>query len=455
MPAAATSFPLPAWRRDDLPALLMGALVWVLVVLMIVPEGLDYGSLDTTGSPPLGSATSRALWLALLVLGTTMLLMRSALAIALLRRLNPLLLPIVLLAVLSIAWSIDPALSARRVYRLVTITVVAVAFGLGGWHAQRLQRVLRPILTLLLLGSVVFAIAAPALAIHQESASELAGAWRGLANHKNGFGALACTTLLLWVHAGLARQTGGLRAIAGAALALACLLLSRSSTSAAAAVAGVLFMAFALRAPPLLRAAVPALAGLLAAALLVYALGVLDLVPGSATLLASIAAFSDKGTTLTGRTEIWAIVLEHVRQSPWLGTGYGAYWTAAPVMGSDAYEIVRRLDGFYPGSAHNGYLEIANDLGLAGLAGLVGYALLHVRHALRLWPIDPAQATLLLALYFQQAIGNLAETRWFSVLSVDFVFMTLASAALARGLLEQRLQQRFGVPAAQGIAHGA
>lgn len=421
---------------------------------MIVPEGLDYASLGAGGAPALGSATSRMLWLGLLVLGAAVVLRRAALAFALLRMLNPFLLAVVLLAALSIAWSIDPALSTRRVYRLVTITVVAVAFVLGGWHAQRLQRVLRPILTLMLLGSVVFALAAPTLAIHQESASELAGAWRGLANHKNGFGALACTTLLLWVHAGLARQAHGARVLAGAALAVACLLLSRSSTSAAAALAGVLFMGYALRAPPALRAAVPALALLLAAALLLYALGVLDLVPGSATLLASIAAFSDKGTTLTGRTEIWAVVLEHVRQNPWLGTGYGAYWTAAPAMGSDAYELVQRLAGFYPGSAHNGYLEITNDLGLVGLAGLVGYALTHVGQSLRLWRVDAAQATLLLALYFQQAIGNLAETRWFSVLSVDFVFMTLASAALARGLLEQRLRQRHGEPGREGRSHG-
>jgi exopolysaccharide production protein ExoQ len=189
MPAAASApaWPTaPVWRRDDRPALLLAGMVWTLVVLMIVPEGLDYGSLGTTGAPVLGSAVSRALWLALLLLGSTVLLLRAALGLALLRVLNPFLLPVVVLAVLSLAWSIDPALSARRLVRLVTIVVVSLAFVLAGWQTQRLQRVLRPILTLMLLGSVLFAIVAPTLAIHQESASELAGAWRGLANHKNG-----------------------------------------------------------------------------------------------------------------------------------------------------------------------------------------------------------------------------------------------------------------------------
>ena len=57
-----------------------------------------------------------------------------------------------------------------------------------------------------------------------------------------------------------------------------------------------------------------------------------------------------------------------------------------------------------------------------------------------------AVAALYLALVFQQAITNLSETHWFSVLSIDFVIMSFASAALARGLLDQRLRIWFGAP---------
>jgi hypothetical protein len=53
---------------------------------------------------------------------------------------------------------------------------------------------------------------------------------------------------------------------------------------------------------------------------------------------------------------------------------------------------------------------------------------------------------LFLALFFQQAITNLSETHWFSVQSVDFVIMALATTALARGLLEHRLRLVFGEP---------
>jgi len=104
------------------------------------------------------------------------------------------------------------------------------------------------------------------------------------------------------------------------------------------------------------------------------------------------------------------------------------------------------MGSFYPGSAHNGYLEVVNDLGWVGLTCLVAYIVTYVRQSLRLLEIDRHQGALYLALFFQQAITNLSETHWFSVLSVDFVLMTLATTALARALLEHRLRLAFGNP---------
>ena len=88
---------------------------------------------------------------------------RVGLAWLLARALNPFLLCVVALAVASVAWSIDPALSLRRLVRLGTIVLVCVAFVLMGWHARRYQNVVRPILTLVLLGSIVFGLVFPAL----------------------------------------------------------------------------------------------------------------------------------------------------------------------------------------------------------------------------------------------------------------------------------------------------
>jgi hypothetical protein len=77
---------------------------------------------------------------------------------------------------------------------------------------------------------------------------------------------------------------------------------------------------------------------------------------------------------------------------------------------------------------------------------LIAYIVVLVWQSLQLLGIDRNQAILFLALLFQQAISNLSETHWFSVLSIDFVLITLATMALARGLLEVRLRFAFGDP---------
>lgn len=433
-----------AWLRDDRHSLFLAGMMWVLIVLMIVPEGFDYQSFGS--APVSGGAISRMLWLGLLALGTVIVLWRAGLMWVLARTLNPFLPLFVALAVLSLAWSIDPSLSVRRLVRMFTIVLACLAFVLMSWHARRCQNVVRPILTVMLLGSILFGLAFPALAIHQETSAELIGAWRGLANHKNGLGDLSCLALIFWFHAWLTREVRVLPALAGGAIAATCLVLSRSSTSLAATAFVMILLVVLLRMPHGLRPYVAYLLSMLLAGLLIYALAILNLIPGLGTLMAPVTLLTDKAVTFTGRTEIWEIISEHIRYRPFLGSGYGAYWTAAPVPGTESYEFIWRMRSFYPGSAHNGYLEVVNDLGWVGLACLIAYIVTHVQQCLRLLKIDRHQGALYLALFFQQAITNLSETHWFSVLSVDFVVMTLATTALARGLLEHRLRSIFGEP---------
>lgn len=435
-----------AWLRDDRHSFFLAGMVWVLIVLMVVPEGFDYQMLATTSAPSSGGPVSRILWLSLLASGLVVISWRAGLAWLLARRLNPFFLVFVALAAASIAWSIDPTLTLRRLIRLATIVLACTAFVLMSWHARRYQNVVRPILTAILLGSIAFGVIFPSLAIHHETTPELSGAWHGLANHKNSLGALACIALIFWFHAWLTREVRLLSALAGGTIAVTCLVLSRSSTSLAATVFVMALLLVLLRSPQGLRPYLPYLVAMLVAILLIYALAILNLIPGMGILMTPITMLTGKDMTLTGRTEIWAILAEHIAYHPVLGTGYGAYWTAGPVAGAESYAFVWRMGSFYPGSAHNGYLDIVNDLGWVGLTCLIAYIVMHVRQSLQMLGISRNQGALYLALFFQQAITNLSETHWFSVQSVDFVIMALATTSLARGLLEHRLRLAFGEP---------
>lgn len=435
------------WVRDDRHALILAGMIWTLIVLLIVPEGLNYAILGGQ-APTAGGPLSRAGWLGLLAVAGCFIAWRASLCWVLLRSLNPFLWLFVALAVASIVWSIEPEVTARRDVRLITIVAACVAFSLAGWHARRFQSVVRPALTAVLLGSIVFGLAAPGLAIHQELSPELVGAWRGLANHKNTFGAIASTALVLWLHGWLAGEMRLSRALPGCALAGVCLWLSRSSTAAISAVAAIVFLLLLLRSPGGMRAFLKYVVVLAAAVLVVYAVAVLRLIPGSDLLLAPVALLTGMDTTFTGRSEIWAILVDRIHLNPLLGVGYGAYWIG-PVAQSPSFEFVWRMGSFYPGSAHNGYLEVANDLGGAGLTCLLGYIIVHLWQSLRVFAADRAQGALFLALLIQQAMVNLSESHWFSVLSLQFVLMTLATVALARLTLESNLRARFGEPLRQ------
>jgi O-antigen ligase len=73
-----------------------------------------------------------------------------------------------------------------------------------------------------------------------------------------------------------------------------------------------------------------------------------------------------RGSTLTGRTELWAHSLEF-QSNPILGTGFESFW-----IGERKERIAEFYKNWKPGGSHNGYLEIYLNLGLIGLSLLIG-----------------------------------------------------------------------------------
>lgn len=410
----------------------------VLIVFMIVPEDFDYTTLGTA-MPQAGSTTSRAVWLALLCTSGLVVLGHLRAARLIVSQMNPFFLALCVLAGASVLWSIDHGFTVRRLIRLATIFFVVLAFVLVS--GRRVQEVLRPAITAVLAASIIMVMFYPALALERSGAMELAGAWHGLATQKNGLGSLAAIGTILWVHAVVARETRLPMAAVGLAISLVCLFYSRSSTSLLTTLFTVPLMVFLMRPPEGMRHWVPGVASLFFAALLVYTFAVLRLVPGLLILLRPIGALTDKDPTFSGRTEIWDIIREHISYRPFLGSGYGAYWVG-PIMGTPSYEHVLRLH-FYPTEAHNGYLDVVNDLGLLGGALLLGFLFYYVRQSLQLFPFARAQGALFLGILFEQLLENMSESRWMNVLCVQFVIMTVATLALARAQLDHRLQEYY------------
>lgn len=77
---------------------------------------------------------------------------------------------------------------------------------------------------------------------------------------------------------------------------------------------------------------------------------------------AVVGAFG-KDLTFTGRTDLWAYVLDMIELRPWLGYGFAGFWQGFD--GPSAY--IWKVEPWFPEHAHNGFLNLMLNLGFVGL----------------------------------------------------------------------------------------
>lgn len=426
--------------RDRNGAVLTAAVLWALTAFLVCPPDFNYSIDYATFAVTVGGITGPLILSTAVGISLLLIASRLKLSLEVLREMSPAFLGFVVLASLSVLWSYDPPATARRLFRLYGIVLGCFAFAVAGWYPQRFQRVLRPAVTVLLVGSIIFGLFFPKLAIEQGTTETLLGAWKGLAVQKNSLGALGAVGVVLWVHALLSRESKAHYVLMGLAACLACIFLSRSSTSVLSIFLSIPFLILLLRTGPALRRSMRYIVGTFAAVILAYSLAILNLVPGAGVLFAPITAITGKDLTFSGRTAIWNIMVESIGRHPLFGVGLGAYWTG-PFPTSASYEFVVRTY-VYPTESHNGYLDVINDLGFVGGACLIAYLISFLRQSLAVFSVDRNQGALYLALLFQGLIANLSESHWFKVSSFDFLFVTLATTAIARQLAQLKKERR-------------
>jgi O-antigen ligase len=159
------------------------------------------------------------------------------------------------------------------------------------------------------------------------------------------------------------------------------------------------------------------------------ALGALCMVPAVACAgyvsLSALAAILGRDTTLSGRTLIWKQVWIYIRERPWLGWGYEAFWRGTQ---GEAFRVVGTLH-FMVFHAHNGFLEIWLELGFAGLAL---FALSYLRAWRRLWPsLRAGQVDRTLWMIFVLVLIFLYDLDENTLLTYNGLFWVLYVATLA------------------------
>jgi O-antigen ligase len=444
-PRRANRFLKPTVRKiaGGAALVVLGILFWYLVYQNLpgALHGVVVKPFSTTGP------VDRTVKILTLVVGASIIAARWSVAYALGKNLNLGLAAFTLVVPLSLLWSIDSEATLLRYVTLAGIIVMCFAFTLAGWSRQRFVHVVVPPAMCILIGSLLVGIVNQDMVMHVGDDLSLRNSWHGVTHHKNQFGMLSSVIAIVCFSRWLAGRGRTFWSFTGFAIALICMILSRSSTSMFATALGLLFMVAVVRVPVIRQRYSTHLVIGIASIIVIYELAVQNVIPGMGILLKPISILTGKDMTLSSRTIIWEILKEHMRGAPWLGTGYAAYWTRE-FPSSPSYVFVYRMF-FYPGEAHNGYLDITNDLGRLGIACLLLYLVSYVRQALQLMRFDRGQAAMYLALLFQQMVANLSESEWMSRSTICAIF-TLATCCLSRDLLEYRRlaqSQSFRPPA--------
>ena len=413
--------------------IVLATLLW-LYIYQNLPDNLQ--GMAAGGGVAEANVSNRLVKIAQLGMSLFLIASRWSLVRSLAKQINPGAAAFLVLALLSALWSIEPAATLLRFTSLASIALVSFAISLAGWHRQRLQQVGLPPLMLILLISLGMGLIYPDKMMEVGTDLSQNGAWHGITRSKNEFGMMASISVIMCANRWLGWEGRPYWAIPGTVVAFVCLVLSRSNTSLFATLVALFFMVLVMRVPVIRQRFSTHVAAAIAGTILLYELAIQDVVPGVYTLLTPIRSLTGKDTTLSGRTIIWQVIKDHIHFAPYLGTGYGAYWLG-PTPNSPSYVFVP-LMFFYPTEAHNGYLDVVNDLGLVGLACVLAFIFFYIRQALELMRTDRSQAALYLALLFQQMVMNMSESEWFSRGST-FSILLLATACLCRAAHEARL----------------
>lgn len=265
---------------------------------------------------------------------------------------------LVLHAFASKWWSIDPAVTQRRVIALAITGAFSVYLG-AAFRGVHLPRLLMIGGLLMGIGSVFMVFAFPAIGIHQ---TDNAGLWRGLWYEKNQMGIVMVASALA-AAACLAADARRWR-LATATLVLASLLVlaSQSKTSLLCLIIGLggIGALWAMRKGGPAFAVAGTWMGVVVSALAAY----IFITDREAVLVAL-----GKDPSLTGRTDIWSALMRMVADHPWTGFGYSAFWGRDSVPAA----MIRQETQWPVPSAHNGWIDLLIQLGWPGaiLTGLV------------------------------------------------------------------------------------
>lgn len=323
-------------------------------------------------------------------------------------------------AIMSIAWSAHPVVSAKRLLQLVGVVVVALAVVRVSQHRSRdlIDQSRVPIFVFLAIGLLI-AVVSPSTAFDADHAL------KAMTTHKNTWGQFSLLAAIILLFSLIRSRQRRLFWFLAFILAAASLYLSRSATSllAFAAIAAFTIVAMTWKRGGILGwVAIGTVVGLGLIAVLAYTI-VTGKLPFDA-IVGAAYSLTGKSDTLSGRTYLWQLMLAEVSRHWIFGTGYGGFWISD---GMEARAVTSRLNWGPPTQAHSGYIDVLNELGVVGLTLLTAVVANHFARLVRLARSGAVEFFFLhLSLMVSALIINYAESSLLRTTHVWWIILCIS-----------------------------
>lgn len=329
-----------------------------------------------------------------------------------------------LLVVLSSIWSINPLLTLRRSSFFTLSTIMAIYLG-ERFTCEEFAELFAQAQCWFITGSIAMYFVIPAKVLDPSHP----GAWRGLTVHKNVFGECMAVAVLLLMLTRFRRH----RVLQSIFFAASILMLYLSHSVTPTICCGVVILAL-----PVLRRVARLRINERVFAYAVCGGGTVATVflitDNSATVLSMLG----RDSTLSGRAQLWSLVMESIWKRPILGYGYEAFWEGF----QGASRGILESTGWLVPMAHNGYLDLWLSIGIVGMVvylflffGATRRAMKQLRsdrHAIAAWPI---------AYLCFFALHNLAESTLLTRTTFEFIVFVQISVALQQAILREHVTQ--------------
>lgn len=332
----------------SIPVLIETLIIAILILLF--SEAL-LGPLLTVETRPDDSPILRLIWLPayfiIFLFGIYRILRLANLAMRM-----PVLVLLIAFVAASTLWSIDDNLTLRRAIALGMTTVFGLYLAVR-YNWRELLALFGFVWLILCVGSFVVSLAVPSLGV---DSVEHPGAWKGLWFQKNALGGHMARASFLFGFLAITQIEFRKFWLAGLGMSIMLVLLSTSATSLLGMLLGfmVLGIGWFMRIGPVFS--LTAFWGMVTFGSAFGYILITD--PGL------ILGLIGRDATLTGRTDIWEVLLQLIRERSERGYGYGAFWSegSAPAL------YVREITQWNVPTAHNGWLEVWLGIGFWGLS---------------------------------------------------------------------------------------